>query len=141
VISIFARMVADGAALTIHGDGGQTRDFVYVSDVVAHMVVGMAHVERNRGCDVLNVCTGSAISVLDLARAMLAAQGGRSGRPNLITHGPARAGDIRHSAGDPTAATRLLGVAAGVGLREGLGKTVAALARGCPSSAPRAVVA
>jgi UDP-glucose 4-epimerase len=147
VISIFARMLADGASLTIHGDGGQTRDFVYVSDVVAHLVAGMAHVERKRGCDVLNVCTGSAISVLDLARAMMAAQGGRSegtrsgGRANLITHGPSRAGDIRHSVGDPAAATGLLGVAAGVTLSQGLAQTVAALSGNRAGPAPRAVVA
>ena len=142
VISIFAQMVAKGSALTIHGDGSQTRDFVYVSDVVEYLAAGMAHVERVRGCDVLNVCTGSALSVLELARAMMMEHGIRAtGRNNLITHGPARPGDIRHSVGDPTAASALLGVTASVGLRDGLAQTVAALADSHAPSVQRAIVA
>jgi len=122
--------------------------------VVAHLTQAMAHVERNRGCDVVNVCTGSAISVLELARAIMAtghrpapaAQANRAGggaARHLITHGPARPGDIRHSVGNPQAATRLLGVAARISLGEGLAKTVAAMAEVAPVAAltPHAVVA
>jgi len=125
VISIFARLAAAGEAIVVHGDGGQTRDFVYVGDVVAHLIAGMRRLRRDGGVDVLNVCTGRAISILALAKAVLRTQG-RAGE--TVTHGAARAGDIRHSVGDPSAAQVLLGLSARVTLEDGLEPTLASVA-------------
>ena len=58
VISIFADAIGAGRPITLHGDGRQTRDFVYVRDVVAHLVAGMRYCSETRGAHVLNVCTG-----------------------------------------------------------------------------------
>jgi UDP-glucose 4-epimerase len=116
VISIFARRVADGGTVTVHGDGQQVRDFIEVSDVVAHLTAGMRQLETNPGAAVLNVCTGRGTSILDLI-ATLSRVHGRMAR---VLHGPARAGDIRHSVGDPGAASALLGVRARVALIDGL---------------------
>jgi UDP-glucose 4-epimerase len=120
VISIFAARIAAGQGVTVHGDGGQTRDFVYVADVVAHLLAGMELLQDAPQAAVVNVCTGRATSVLQLARTL----GAASGRAARIAHGPARAGDIRTSLGDPRAATALLGVVARTTLEDGLRATL-----------------
>jgi UDP-glucose 4-epimerase len=121
VISIFAGLIAAGRPVTVHGDGGQTRDFVFVADVVAHLRAAMRLADGGAACEVLNVCTGRATSVLALARALAA------GREVEVRHGPARAGDIRQSLGDPARAVAVLGVRAGITLEEGLAATLGSL--------------
>jgi UDP-glucose 4-epimerase len=118
VISIFARAVARGLPVTLHGDGLQTRDFVFVADVVAHLRAAMRLLREapESPARVYNVCTGREVSVRDLLE-LLAALRGTAVRP---LHGPARAGDIRHSRGVPAAAQAALGVRADVRLRDGL---------------------
>jgi UDP-glucose 4-epimerase len=120
VISIFARRVAAGVPVTINGSGDQVRDFVHVTDVVAHLLASMEAIGERPGVDVFNVCTGRGTTVLELARLL----GDIEGRSPLIQHGPARHGDIRVSIGDPSAAIRSLGVAARMPLREGLSGTL-----------------
>ncbi len=124
VISIFADAIGGGRPITLHGDGLQTRDFVFVRDVVAHLVAGMGHCAATPGARVLNVCTGRETSVLDLALML----GELSQRTPAIRHGEARAGDIARSVGSPELARAVLGVQAGTGLRVGLRETLAALA-------------
>ena len=111
VISIFARRIAEGNGVAVHGDGQQTRDFVYVADVVAHLQAAMRRAAAQGGAGVFNVCTGQATSILQLATLLGATS---------ITHGPVRAGDIRHSRGDPRLAVEQLGVAATIPLAAGL---------------------
>ena len=102
--------------ITVHGDGRQERDFIYVADVVAHLHAAMRRLQAEPGRLVLNVCTGRATSVLDLAQAL----GTLHGRP-------ARIADIRRSLGDPARAVATLGLRAGVALEEGLARTLASL--------------
>ena len=110
--------LADAAPIVLHGDGGQTRDFVHVSDVVAHLRAAMAHLQAEpaSGGGALNVCTGHSVSVRELALLLPRL----SGREASIDHGPARPGDIRHSRGRPDAAVARLGVRAVVALEDGL---------------------
>jgi UDP-glucose 4-epimerase len=124
VISIFAGLIAAGRPITVHGDGAQTRDFVFVADVVAHLLAAMRLAEGRAAYEVLNVCTGRATSVLQLARALARA----SGREAEIRLGPERAGDIRQSLGDPARAVATLGVRARTTLEDGLAATLASLA-------------
>ncbi|MEG3638269.1 NAD-dependent epimerase/dehydratase family protein [Magnetococcus sp. PR-3] len=121
VISIFTNRMKDGADVTVFGDGGQTRDFVYVADVVAHLLAGMQKAAGE--AKVYNVCTGKAITILQLAqrvRSLLESQA-------TIHHGEPRAGDIRESLGDPRRATEELGVSAQVALEDGLKKLLDSL--------------
>ena len=120
VVSIFAGRLARGEGVTVHGEGNQTRDFVFVADVVAHLRAAMRHLRAAPGAMVLNVCTGRASSVLDLAATL----GRLFGRAPAIAHGPARPGDIARSLGDPARATATLGVAAATRLEEGLAATL-----------------
>ena len=126
VISIFAGAVAAGRPITLHGDGSQTRDFVFVADVVAHLLASMQYLERRlgpaRGAYVMNVCTGRETSVRDLAQATGIASGGEP----VIQYGPPRAGDIRRSVGSPALAAATLGVEARTLLPDGLATTLAA---------------
>jgi len=132
VISIFCDCFSRGEGVDIFGDGEQTRDFVHVSDVVTALLGGMrtASVEA----PVLNVCTGRATSVRELAETVAAA----CGVPAGIRHKPARAGEIRHSLGDPSRLRATLGLGAPRGLREGLEEVVAWLRAGRAGLAPGA---
>ena len=121
VISIFTHRIVDGWGITVDGDGRQTRDFVFVADVVLHLLAGMALLHREPGVHVLNVCTGREKSLLQLIDTLAQL----TGLTPEITHGPARMGDIARSVGAPERATALLGVAATTSLLEGLRSLVA----------------
>lgn len=119
VISAFCDRLSQGMPITIWGGGQQTRDFVYVGDVVAAMLAGMTKLPDTPL--VLNVCTGQSVSVLELARII----GGLCGVRPVIEHRPARSGDIAASCGDPALLQTALGVVAGTTLADGLRRTVA----------------
>ena len=119
VIAIFADRAAAGHEITINGDGGQYRDFVYVADVVRHLVAAMAGMED--GARVFNICTGRSTTVLELAH-LIARLAGRN--DPKITHGPARVGDIRESLGDPAAAKAAFGFTADTLIADGLKPTL-----------------
>ena len=127
VISIFTRRIAEGALITVHGDGQQVRDFIHVTDVVTHLLAGMRKLEASPGAAVVNVCTGRGTSLMDL----IATLGHVHGRMPRVAYGSARQGDIRYSVGDSGAATDLLGVYARMSLIDGL----AALAESEPAAA------
>ncbi|WP_119418075.1 NAD-dependent epimerase/dehydratase family protein [Desertibaculum subflavum] len=119
VIAIFADRVKAGEPITINGDGGQYRDFVYVADVVRHLVAAMAGMEQ--GARVFNICTGRATTVLELAQTIARIAGRNDPK---IVHGPARAGDIRESLGDPAAAKAAFGFTADTLIADGLKPTL-----------------
>lgn len=118
VIAIFTNRISAGQGITIFGDGGQTRDFVYVGDVVRHLIAAM---DAGGGAgDVYNVCTGKDTSVLQLANIVAEIVGTEAD----ITFAEARAGDIRTSIGDPAKATAAFGVPAEMEFKEGLRLTL-----------------
>jgi len=118
VISLFISALAEGRAPTIHGDGEQTRDFTYVANVVDGVL--RACEAPHASGEVINVATGSRISINGLFRALRDLVGARV-EP---VYAPARAGDVRDSQADIEKARRLLGYAPIVGFEEGLRKTV-----------------
>jgi UDP-glucose 4-epimerase len=121
VISIFCERIRRGEPIDVFGDGRQTRDFIFVADVVTALLRAVD--TRLSGAPVFNICTGCGTSVLELASiiASLCNQ-------NLpIRFKPERAGDIGRSYGDPTAATQALGLGGPTELRTGLAATLACL--------------
>ena len=116
VISIFAARVAQQQPLTVHGDGQQSRDFVYVGDAVRHLRAGLRLLQEKPQAAVVNVCTGTGTTILELARTL----GRLAGREPDIEFAPRREGDIRTSVGDPGWARTLLGIAAEAALQDGL---------------------
>jgi UDP-glucose 4-epimerase len=124
VISIFCKRVARGAPIEVYGDGEQTRDFVYVADVVAALLAAMQRPAAEAAA--FNVCTGIPTSVLGLARTIAEL----AGTTLDVRHAAPRAGEIRHSTGKPQRARVALGLGAPVPLRDGLRKVLDWLASG-----------
>jgi UDP-glucose 4-epimerase len=94
-VPIFLRQALANEPITIFGDGGQTRDFVSVHDVVA---ANLFAATTPSVAGVYNVGYGEEITILELARRIIRATGSRS----TIQHAPTRAGDVRHSRADVT---------------------------------------
>ncbi len=117
-IPIFVRRLVSGQAVTIYGDGRQSRDFIFVKDVVRANLLA-ADCEAAAG-EALNVCTGLEVRLLDLLEELNElAPGG----PQVRFSDP-RPGDIYRSVGDPQKAARLLGFHAETPLADGLKQTV-----------------
>ena len=114
VISKFVAQVRKGAPITFFGDGGQTRDFIFVGDIVQLLLAAWAH--AGGGAAVFNGCTGTAVSLKELAAAI----GLAAGKDVQEQFAPARMGDIRHSLGDPALAAKELGFVAQTPLVRGL---------------------
>ncbi|HEX6331358.1 MAG TPA: NAD-dependent epimerase/dehydratase family protein [Actinomycetota bacterium] len=119
VIAIFSSAMLAGRSPTIFGDGNQTRDYVFVDDVVHAFALAA---DRGNG-RLINVGTAVETSVNGLYR-MLAEIVGFTGEPG---RGPARAGDLRRSALDISAAEEALGWRPWTYLEDGLGETAAFL--------------
>jgi UDP-glucose 4-epimerase len=115
VIGIWMRRLLDGHEGVIFGDGLQTRDFVFVSDVVAANVAAFSR----RATGTFNVGTGVETNLVELYRQTAAACG--SSRP--ATHGPAKPGEQRRSVLDPSRAASTLDLSAWAPLEEGLRAT------------------
>jgi nucleoside-diphosphate-sugar epimerase len=115
VIPSFARALLAGEAPVVHGDGGQTRDFVYVGDVVAANLCAAAAPAVVCGA-AYNVAAGQGTSLL----ALLALLEGITGQRATPRHEPSRAGDLRHSQADTRLAAERLGFRAPTTLADGL---------------------
>lgn len=92
VIPIFLSRARAGEDITIYGDGGQTRDFVHVSDVVRANVAAMEHGDG----EVFNVATGMSMTIRELAEIIVEGIGSDVD----IVYEDDRAGDVRHSRAD-----------------------------------------
>jgi UDP-glucose 4-epimerase len=114
VIGIFAGVAAERGRAVVYGDGRQTRDYIYVGDVVRAWLAA-ADTDLTGA---LNVSTGIETSLLDLASAL----------GLEYDHAPGRPGEIARSCLDPAAAEARLGWRAEVPLDEGLRRTLEAVA-------------
>jgi len=90
VIPIFIDKALRNEDITVFGDGGQTRDFIYVKDIVGALAFA---VETPGVTGVFNAGYGGQITINDLAEGLIAAAGSSS----KVLHAPERAGDVRHS--------------------------------------------
>jgi UDP-glucose 4-epimerase len=119
VVAIFVHRLLAGQPCVINGDGEQTRDYVYVEDVADSVSRALA---ASTPWMVVNVGTGRETSVNALHQAL----GRLLGEPRRAVHGPARPGEQRRSALDPSRAQRILGWTATTSLEVGLRRTLAA---------------
>lgn len=117
VVAIFARKMLRNRPCTIYGDGSQTRDFVYVDDVVSAFVAA-----RDAGSgELINVGSGIELSVGDLHAHLKELTGTRFD----AVHAAARPGELQRIAVDPTKAAEILDWRPSTNLAEGLKHTVA----------------
>jgi UDP-glucose 4-epimerase len=117
VIAIFCGRLRDGGNPTVFGDGHQTRDYIYVGDVVSAMIAAS-------GADVggaINVGTGRETSVLELVDLLRELDGSAGFEPELA---PARTGEVQRISIDASRAGAELGWSAATGLEDGLRLTL-----------------
>jgi UDP-glucose 4-epimerase len=125
VIPLFMDALRTGEPPEVHGDGKQSRDFTYISDVVkANLLAAAAPTERCAG-RAYNIAGGSAHSLLDLLAILEELMGTNA----ELNHIASRAGDVKHTCAEVTAAATDLGFRTQIDFREGLEKTVAWFAR------------
>lgn len=118
VVAIFTEKFLAGEQPVIHGDGRQTRDFLYVTDAVAAALLALDY----PGAGVFNIGTGQETDILTIGRRLKELTGARQD----AAHGPPKAGEQRRSALDSSRAAAALGWQPQVDLEEGLRRTVAA---------------
>jgi UDP-glucose 4-epimerase len=123
VISLFARAMAEGRRPVIYGDGGQTRDFTFVANVVSANLRALDFPGKLGG-QAVNIGTGRRISLLDLVAAINGALG-TGLEPEFR---PDRPGDVRDSQADLARARASIGYEPVVGFEEGLRMTLGATA-------------
>jgi len=116
-IPIFIQALMNEKTPVIYGDGRQTRDFIYVSDVAR---ANLMAAEKGAGGSVMNICSGKQISILDLVSELHRYFPGKQ-QPDLQ---PARSGDIYNSYGSPVRSYDLLGFRSEVEFRDGLKWTI-----------------
>lgn len=120
VMPLFVQAVHTGTPPVIHGDGLQSRSFSYVTDVAeANLAAAAAPSEAARGQS-YNISGAETHTVLDLL-TVIADYLGAEVTPQ---HTEPRAGDVRHSWGDPTLAAEVLGYTSTTDLKTGLARTI-----------------
>jgi UDP-glucose 4-epimerase len=126
VIDVFLDQARAGDALTVHGDGSQTRDFVHVDDVVQ---ANLRAATTDAVGEAYNVGTGESVSVHELAELVVDVTNSESD----IRHTPPREDDIDRSRADVTRARDRLGYRPTIDLREGLRRLVERSAQSPPT--------
>jgi UDP-glucose 4-epimerase len=123
VVPRFIAACLTGDGPQVHGDGGQTRDFVYVEDVVRANLLAAHAADVPR--QPLNVASGKETSIATLLERIVEL----TGFSGQASYSSARPGDLRRSVADTRAAAEFLGFEPVVGLEEGLRRTVEAFRR------------
>jgi UDP-glucose 4-epimerase len=129
VVPYFLRQAQRGGTLVVHGDGSQTRDYVYVDDVVSAMVAASTAPDVN-GL-VINVGSGIETSVKDLAKVVLATTGGK---PEVLYNSQG-SGGVSRMAADLKLARESLNFRPSIKLEDGLRLTLQRDARFQPTQA------
>jgi UDP-glucose 4-epimerase len=121
VLAKFITSMLSGQAPTIDGDGEQSRDFTYIDNAVqANLKACVAPAEKCAG-RMVNVACGERVNLNEVYRILQKL----TGFTGSATYGPERAGDIKHSLADISAAREAIGYDPQVGFEEGLRRTVA----------------
>jgi UDP-glucose 4-epimerase len=119
VVAAWLRAALEGRPLVIHGDGEQTRDFVYSGDLAGAVVAALDAPAEVVAGELFQAGTGRETTINELAAAIGRAVGGDV----EIRHGPTRAGDVRRNVSRVDKAAERLGYRAAVSLEDGLAAT------------------
>jgi UDP-glucose 4-epimerase len=122
VVAKFIREALGGEAWEIHGDGHQTRDFVFVEDLAEAIL--LAGTADGVGGEVFQIASSAETTVLELAVKLAAVLKARGISPPAMHHAKPRVGDVRRSYSDTTKARTRLGWRPSVTLDQGLDRTV-----------------
>ncbi len=119
ILSIFSTRIRNGSPINIFEDGKESRDFVYIDDVVAATVRAVEYEKPT--VDVFNVGSGAATDVLTIALALQRLLGAEV---QTTVSGQFRLGDIRHNFADLAKVRRIMGFEPSVSIEQGLGRFV-----------------
>lgn len=114
VIGMFRQQIKDGEALTVIGDGKQTRDFVHVSDVVEANLKAAFSNNNNVMCNPINIGRGESHKIIDVVKMVCGDQ------EPIYLHVPERIGEVRESKADISKAKELLDWEPKINLKEWL---------------------
>jgi UDP-glucose 4-epimerase len=120
VVAKFIKLAIAGEACVIFGDGMQTRDFIYVEDLIDALSLAIL---KPVGGEVFQIATGVERTVTEVA-AMIGELLGKYGRQMVISHQPERIGDVLRNYSDTTKAQQMLGWHPQVEIYSGLSKTI-----------------
>jgi UDP-glucose 4-epimerase len=120
VVAKFIRQALNGETCEIYGDGTQTRDFIYIDDLVRAMVLSM---EKDVGGETFQIATGLERTVGEVAELIAQALAAR-GVKMVIEHGQPRLGDVQRNYADTSKAQRILGWRVQTELETGIEKTI-----------------
>jgi UDP-glucose 4-epimerase len=123
VVARFIKRATGGEVLEIYGDGTQTRDFVYVGDLIN--AVRLSATVEGVGGEIFQIATSAETTVQELTEKLLPALASAGVKDVEVRYTEARRGEVRRNYADTTKAERMLGWRAEVGLDEGLHRTVA----------------
>lgn len=118
VISIFLDRVSKGMFLAVYGDGTQTRDFVYVDDVVRANILA---IDKNVAGEVFNIGTGKCLSIIHLVELLRE----MTCQDVSLEYSSRRLGDVEHSCADITKAREILGYDPKYAIEDGIKKMLA----------------
>ena len=121
VVAKFIRRALDGKTLEIYGDGGQTRDFIYVEDLTR--AIRLAAERDGIGGEVFQMATSAETTVNELVERLLPVLEAFGVRDVQVDHGPKRLGDVMRNFSDTTKAKTVLGWNAETPLDQGLAQT------------------
>jgi len=122
VVARFIKRATSGEILEIYGDGTQTRDFIYVDDLIR--AVRLSATARGVGGEVFQIATSAETTVQELTDRLLPALAAAGIDDVEVRKTAARRGEVRRNYADTSKAHRMLGWKAEVGLDEGLRRTV-----------------
>ena len=122
VIAKFIKRAMGGEVLEIYGDGTQTRDFIYIEDLVR--AIRLAATAQTVGGETFQIATNAETSVQEMVEELLPVLAAADVKDVEVRHAAPRLGDVRRNYSDTSKAARMLGWRAEVALEEGLRRTI-----------------
>ncbi len=121
IVAKFIRQALAGHVCEIYGDGNQTRDFIYISDLVKAIRLALIY---KSGGEIFQIAAGMERTVLEVAQLLCDELRRIAGVEMKISHGSARTGDVRRNFSNTTKAQHLLGWKPDMNIREGIAATI-----------------
>lgn len=120
VVAKFIKQALNGETCMIYGDGSQTRDFIYIADLVNAIILGL---EKDVGGETFQIATGRESTVGEVAE-MIASELAKRGQEMKIENDALRLGDVARNYSDTTKAKNILGWQPRMTLAEGISNTI-----------------
>lgn len=123
VVAKFVKLALDGKKLEIYGDGSQTRDFIYIDDLID--AISIAATKEGIGGEVFQIASNAETTISELAVKLIEILADWGIMDVIVVNDKARLGDVKRNYSDISKARRLLGWAPRYDLEKGLSQTIA----------------